>query len=131
TQTGLFMGTASYSSPEQIRGEAIDTRSDLYSVGVLLFELLTGQRPFTGPSYSVIGSHLTTPPPRFADRNQYAEAPRAIEDVVLSCLAKNPADRPQSPRELAERFQRAFASSVGELPESFNTDRGWPAAQDP
>ena len=96
TQTGLFIGTAPYSSPEQIRGQAVDTRSDIYSVGILLFELLTGYRPFTGPSYSLIASHLSTPPPRFADRNQYVEISSEIEDVVLSCLAKE-ADRRSHP----------------------------------
>lgn len=130
TQTGLFMGTATYSSPEQIRGDAIDTRSDLYSVGVLLFELLTGYRPFDGPSHAQIASHLTTLPPSFADRNPNVDVSYEIEEVVRSCLAKSPADRPQTPRELAERFHSALESSQFDEHDAAAYD-GWQVNQEP
>ncbi|MHC5537980.1 protein kinase domain-containing protein [Singulisphaera rosea] len=108
TQTGLFIGTLPYASPEQIRGDDIDTRSDLYSVGVLLYELLTGFRPFSGPPNALIASHLSVAPPAFADKNPDVEIAPEIEDVVMICLAKDAKDRPQSPHELLEMFHEAL-----------------------
>lgn len=113
TQTGLFIGTLPYASPEQIRGDDIDTRSDLYSVGVLLYELLTGFRPFSGPPNSLIASHLSVAPPAFADKNPDVEVAPEIEHVVMTCLAKDANDRPQSPHELLEMFHEALDASGG------------------
>ena len=109
TQTGSFMGTAQYSSPEQAVGlAALDGRSDLYSVGVLLYEFLTGRRPFDGPTViHQLHDHMHRPPPPFAARNPTAVVPRGVEQVVLRALAKNPDDRPQTAHELAEQFLRA------------------------
>ncbi|MBX6316183.1 MAG: serine/threonine protein kinase, partial [Isosphaeraceae bacterium] len=107
TRSGAALFTPQYASPEQVIGGAIDTRSDLYSVGVILYELLTGYRPFAGPH--VTYQHLSTPAPRFAERNPAVVVPPEIEQLVLRCLAKNPAERPQSARELFEEFQRALA----------------------
>jgi len=104
THTGVFIGTVQYSSPEQSGSGLVDSRSDLYSVGVILYEFLTGHRPFSGPR--IIYDHLCTPPPPFAQKNAEACVVPEIEALVHRCLAKEPAARPQSARELAEEFHR-------------------------
>ncbi len=114
TQTNTFIGTAHYSSPEQIRGSKIDARSDLYSTGVILYEFLTGQRPFSGTAQMLICDHLTTPPSPFALKNPHCRVPEAVERVVLKCLSKDPDDRPQSARELSEEFLDAVQRSTTE-----------------
>jgi serine/threonine protein kinase/formylglycine-generating enzyme required for sulfatase activity len=118
TVTGNFMGTPLYSSPEQIIGEKVDSRSDLYSVGLILYELLTGQRPFGGSVNSLIYKHTMVAPPPFAELNPNADVPAEVERVVMKCLAKSPADRPQSPRELSAMFNYAIASTKTTLPPS-------------
>ena len=112
TNTGVFMGSAPWSSPEQASDAPIDGRSDLYAVGVILYELLTGHRPFTGPITRVLYSHLYTPPPSFAERNPNVSLPPEVERVVMRCLAKNPQDRPQTAQELYEEFQAAVSGEL-------------------
>lgn len=102
-----FLGTVSYASPEQFLDQAVDGRSDIYATGVILFEMLTGHRPFGGTSIEQMHGHAYLPPPSMAAKNPQAEVPPEVECVVKRCLAKNPADRPQSPRELAAEFRRA------------------------
>jgi serine/threonine protein kinase len=103
TQHGSFIGTPAYTSPEQVLGRA-DTRSDLYSAGVVLYELLTGHRPWGGSNMDVLRFHLNETPPPFTAKNPDVKVPHEIEQLVLRCLAKDPNDRPQSARELAEQF---------------------------
>lgn len=104
------VGTPGYISPEQVRGEGIDHRSDLYAVGVIMYELLTGRLPFLGNnSMDLMLAHATEAPPRFVELDEFnGMVPQAIEDVVFSCLSKNPEERPQSARELAERYEEAL-----------------------
>lgn len=111
TRNGATIGTPAYMSPEQIDSEAnkIDGRSDLYSVGVILFEMLTGRRPFTSASFKLTYDHLYTPPPSFSDVNQTIRIPEEVEKLVLRCLEKDPNLRPQSARELGEEFRRLTA----------------------
>jgi eukaryotic-like serine/threonine-protein kinase len=108
TQTAQVIGTAQYLSPEQARGERVDARSDLYSAGCLMYELLTGRPPFTGDSPVAIAyQHVTenpVPPSRIDP-----EIPPWIDAIVLKAMAKNPADRYQSAGEMRSDIQRGLA----------------------
>jgi serine/threonine protein kinase len=107
TGAGTFIGTPAYMSPEQIRHQELDARSDLYSVGVLLYELLTGTLPFVGRTADVMMSHLTKAPESMHNANPSVEVPVKVERVVMNCLEKDPAKRPQSATQLAEMFRAA------------------------
>jgi serine/threonine-protein kinase len=92
TEVGAIMGTAQYLSPEQAQGHAVTEASDLYSIGVVLFEMLTGRPPFDGDSAVAIAlKHVSEPAP--SPREFRPEVPPALEAVVLKSLAKNPAQR--------------------------------------
>ncbi|WP_099332804.1 Stk1 family PASTA domain-containing Ser/Thr kinase [Actinomyces minihominis] len=92
TQTNAVIGTAQYLSPEQARGETVDERSDIYSAGCLLFELLTGQAPFNGDSaVSLAYQHVSEPPP--LPSSIASDIPTEIDRVVMKALAKEPGDR--------------------------------------
>lgn len=92
TMTGMSLGTAAYMSPEQASGEAVDGRSDLYSLACMLYELLVGAPPFAGAnSMAVMARHAMEPPPLI--RVVRAAVPEEIEEVVLRALEKSPADR--------------------------------------
>jgi beta-lactam-binding protein with PASTA domain len=100
TETGSIMGTAQYLSPEQAQGHAVSPASDIYSVGVMLFEMLSGRVPFEGDSPVTIAlKHVSEPPPALRSLNR--AVPVALEQVVLWALVKDPAGRPQSAEELA------------------------------
>src|SRR5213083_1523980 len=95
TEAGSIIGTAQYLSPEQARGAPVDQRSDLYSVGVVLYELLTGVVPFSGDTpVEIAMKHLSSPPE--PPSRKRAEIPHDLDMVVLRALAKDPADRYQS-----------------------------------
>src|SRR5215218_1510480 len=105
TEAGSIVGTAQYLSPEQARGAQVDQRSDLYSVGVVLYELLTGKVPFTGESpVEIAMKHLSaTPPPLTAKR---PDIPSSLESIVLRALAKDPAARYQTAEEMDAELER-------------------------
>lgn len=105
TSTNSTVGSIAYMSPEQVKGEPVDPRSDLYSVGVSLYELITGQRPFQGDTgFSIMRAHLETiPKPPIELR---PDLPTAISDLILMSVAKDPAKRFQT----ADAFSRAIAS---------------------
>ena len=116
TGADFAVGTPGYISPEQVKGDEMDHRSDLYSVGIILFELLTGRLPFTrDETMDVLLAHATEPAPSFADVGAAGCVPEEIEAVVMSCLVKNPTDRPASAMDLAERYDTAMARANGEL----------------
>jgi serine/threonine protein kinase len=107
TQTAQVIGTAQYLSPEQARGERVDARSDLYSTGCLLYELLTGRPPFTGDSPVAIAyQHVRENPipPSRVD----PEIPSWADSIVLKAMAKDPGDRYQSAGEMRNDIQRAL-----------------------
>ena len=114
TTVGSFVGTAEYASPEQVSGSVVDARSDIYSLGIILFELLIGSVPFTGPnSFTVMSRHLNDPTPSV--RVLRPDLSPAIDFVVRKALAKNPQDRYQSANELAADFQAAIAPVLAQL----------------
>lgn len=111
SQTGLdfAVGTPGYISPEQVRGEETDHRCDIYSIGVITYELLTGRLPFIrDETMDVLFAHATEPPPTFAEAGAANWVSEEIEAIVMRALAKTPAERPGSAREFAEDFQRAL-----------------------
>jgi serine/threonine-protein kinase len=130
TGTEFAVGTPGYISPEQVRGEEMDQRGDLYSVGVILYELLTGRTPFADrSSMDILLAHATEDPPTFEQIGAGGWVPPAIEAVVLTCLAKQPQDRPPNARELAERFETALAHEEVALERSVPDRPPVPAAQ--
>jgi serine/threonine-protein kinase len=109
TNIEFAVGTPGYICPEQVRGEQMDHRGDLYSIGIILYELLTGRLPFDRRStMDVLLAHATESPPSFSERGADAWVPAGIEAVVVACLAKNAADRPQSARDLFQRYAAAL-----------------------
>ncbi len=95
TKAGTVWGTPCYMSPEQAAGGDVDGRSDLYSVGVILFEMLAGRPPFVDDNPArVMALHLTAEPPALSDVADTADIPAHLEALVMRLLAKNPADRP-------------------------------------
>ncbi len=103
TAEGAVVGTPAYMSPEQATGSPIGPASDLYSLGVMLFEMATGQVPFSAPTtVSLMVKHVQEPPPR---PSEIAKVEPELEALILSCLAKAPEDRPASAREIAETLE--------------------------
>src|ERR671929_1371949 len=113
TEAGSIIGTAQYLTPEQAKGAPVDQTSDLYSVGVVLYELLTGAVPFSGDTpVEIAMKHLSSVPP--APSELRAEIPRDLDLVVMRALAKDPAERYQSADEMdadLARVQRGAAVS--------------------
>jgi serine/threonine protein kinase len=103
-----LLGTPAYVSPEQARGDHVTHRSDLYSVGVILYEMLTGRLPFQGLStMDTLLAHAIEQPPAMSDEG--IEVPDSIEAVVLRCMAKTPEERYNSARELLDDYLRALS----------------------
>jgi Tol biopolymer transport system component len=100
TEPGIVLGTMGYMSPEQVRGKPADKRSDLFSFGVILYEMLSGHRAFRGDTAAdTITAILTKEPPDLAQANK--DVPPAIERIVRHCLEKNPEERFESARDVA------------------------------
>ena len=109
SQEGLMAGTPLYMAPEQAQGEVPDHRADLYALGVMLYEMLSGEPPFTGTNtLSVLRGHVDRPPPPLSCAD---EVPQALIDVVFRALAKRPEDRFASAQEMADTL-RAIAADI-------------------
>jgi eukaryotic-like serine/threonine-protein kinase len=108
TEAGSIMGTAQYLSPEQARGAPVTASSDLYSVGIVLYEMLTGKVPFTGDSAIEIAMKHLNEPPKPPSKIR-PEIPEELDQVVLRALAKNPEDRYQTAEEFSEDLHRVEA----------------------
>jgi len=105
TATSVVLGTAGYMSPEQARGEPVGPASDLYSVGVVLYEMLTGNLPFEAESpFALAMQHVNQPPP--SPRAANPEVPEALDAITMKLLAKDPKDRYQSANALAGDLER-------------------------
>ena len=118
TEAGSIVGTAQYLSPEQARGGGVDQRSDLYSLGIVLYELLTGSVPFTGDSpVEIAMKHLSgTPEPPSAKR---PDLPRELDLIVTRALAKDPDERYQTAEEMTADLERV-GRGLGVSPETEN-----------
>ena len=105
TQTGMAMGTPQYMSPEQCTGRAVDHRTDIYALGVILFRIYCGRLPFNGNSVAeVIADQLYKPPPR---PSTLENLPPALDELILRCLDKDPARRPATAAELGMAIKAA------------------------
>jgi len=108
TRSGEVLGTPQYMSPEQTVGGKIDGRSDLFSSGVMFYQMLTGQRPFQGESMVAIAVKISKEQPTSIDKLR-PEVPTGLRRIVERCLAKNPGQRFQSGKELAEELVKQLA----------------------
>jgi serine/threonine-protein kinase len=122
TSTGTLLGTPAYMAPEQFTGMPLDGRSDLFSLGVILYWMATGDKPFTGDTITAVSYKIVHTEP-IAPRQLNPGVPAGLEAIILKCLAKDPAARPQSGDELATDLAAlrtgqpaATASGIGTAP---------------
>jgi len=110
TQTGTVMGTSDYIAPEQARGSRVDAQSDVYSLGTVLYELLTGEVPFAGANFVAVAmQHINQPPPSVRERRP--DLSPCVDDVVQRAMAKEPRDRFRS----MDEFCAALSACLSEL----------------
>ncbi|MES2643193.1 MAG: protein kinase [Myxococcota bacterium] len=140
TRADALVGSPSYMSPEQIRSTDLDQRSDIYSLGVLLYACLTGRAPFTGPtSLTVLMGHLNHAPPPMASVCPSMKPTPALEAVVMRCLAKAPADRYEHMEDVLRALQAcgdslrhgATAVTVETTGSGFHPDAAGPRSSSP
>ncbi|HWQ15762.1 MAG TPA: protein kinase [Roseiflexaceae bacterium] len=125
TGEGAIVGTPFYMAPEQVQGQPADARTDLYSLGVVLYEALTGRRPFvaeTPLAVALMHVHNPLPPPRQIN----PAIPEALERVILRALAKSPADRFQTGEELVEALRGAGPTTADRRPQTGDQGLGAP-----
>jgi serine/threonine-protein kinase len=112
TQVGTLIGTPSYMAPEQFRGEPVDLRADIWSSGVMLYQLLTGEKPFEGGFSAVMHKALHTEPPPPSQLS--VTTPRGFDAVIARALAKRPEDRYRSAAEFGEAIRQAVTAAAPE-----------------
>ncbi len=123
TIAGSFMGTAEYASPEQASTDELDFRSDIYSLGIILYEMLTNTVPFSASNpFTILSQHAYAPVPPMNTYRQ--DIPLAVESVVMKALAKKPIDRYQSAIDLATDLRVAVASSLTPVGQAGIADMG-------
>ncbi len=120
TQLGMVYGTPEYMAPEQALGQEVDARADLYALGAMLFEMITGTRPYNHDSkVTLLGMHVTAPIPRMSERAPDANVPPDVEAIVTRLLAKEAGARFSDSRELIDALDAAVAelAAAGRIPE--------------
>ena len=110
--TGQIVGTVPYMAPEQLRGEAVDSRTDLFALGILLYELATGRRPFEGATFGLISSAILRDTPTSLSGIR-ADAPADLQRIVARCLEKEPGARFQTARDVGNELRRVGTSRDG------------------
>jgi serine/threonine-protein kinase len=106
SSAGMVVGTPNYMAPEQALGHKVNHLADVYAMGVILFEMVAGRRPFVADTArEVMVQHLTAPPPRPSRLNPAGAIPEPLEALILACLRKEPEDRPQSIGEVEQRLR--------------------------
>lgn len=117
TVDGIICGSPAYMSPEQCRGSDVDGRSDIYSIGIVLFESLTGKRPFSAKDLvSLMYLHVNDEPPKLSDIEPNLQFPVELENLVSSTLAKDPAQRPQNVEALLAKLSAVLEECGDALP---------------
>ncbi len=113
TQTGLFMGSPKYMAPEQIRGEHVDARTDIYALGIMMYEMVCGKVPFDRPnSVNILMAHVNEPVPPLRDMNPSIQVSEAFEATILKCVEKRQEDRFTSMDEVLAALKRAGAGAL-------------------
>jgi serine/threonine-protein kinase len=112
TRVGDLVGTPSFMSPEQFRGESVDGTTDLYSIGVIAYELLTGRRPFVGGLGAIMHQVMNTLPPKPSELNPTLSP--EVDQVLFKAIAKDRKERYQTAAEFAAAFRKAIEASLGE-----------------
>ncbi len=150
TQTGLFMGSPKYMAPEQIRGEHVDARTDIYALGIMMYEMITGKVPFDRPnSVNILMAHVNERVPPLREMQPAVECSEAFEATIFKCVEKNPDDRFKTMDEVLAALKRAgggaltatmgadrsgqfdLLSSTGSFTPSGNVLSGNPLSPDP
>ena len=121
TQTGIVMGTPAYMSPEQCRGVNVGLGTDIYALGMILYEMFAGKLPFQGSFAELITHHLMTVPEA---PSRHRPMPRALEQLIMRCVDKDPAQRPQTAEELGKALEAALSTAGDDAPDG----RGGPRA---
>ena len=123
TKTGQVFGTPAYMSPEQARGQRCDLRTDLYAVGVMLYEMLAGRRPFDGESpISILVKHINDAPPALTTPADGPAVPVALQEVVFRALAKDRSARYESAGAMREAIETALGGAPDSLSGSFSSN---------
>ena len=130
TKTGTVFGTPHYMSPEQALGQKLDHRADVYSMGVILFELVTGTLPFKAESFmGILSQHITKPPPTPSTLAKGRVIPRTVEEAILNAMAKDPNQRYSTVGELRQELEAALAELGGKPVAAPPVPAGAPVAQ--
>ena len=112
TRAGDLLGTPQYMAPEQIRGEKVDARTDIYAMGAMIYEMVTGRLPFEAPTLmAILSKHLTEMPVPPSERRADLAIPEALSSLVMSMLAKDPAQRPPTMDRVSDQLEAIGASA--------------------
>ncbi|MBI4852387.1 MAG: serine/threonine protein kinase [Acidobacteria bacterium] len=117
TRVGMVLGTPLYMSPEQCHGKELDPRTDIYSLGVIAYQMLSGETPFSGDMYQLIHKHSEMPPPPLQKKRR--DIPKAIAELVMTALSKNPTDRFPTARAFATALRANLEGDIPLLHEAF------------
>src|SRR6478735_4534042 len=132
TKAGMVFGTPEYMAPEQALGQTVDGRADLYALGVILFEMLSGVRPFSSQSsVGILGQQLSKPPPKISERAPGIIVPPAVEAVAFKLLQREASERFQSAAEVVDTINRLLAPIPGRGIYRFTLPEGFPSTAPP